>query len=1702
MAETAFEEQFDIIETEPGVHPLMSSQQTMQVLESDETDLIYSGKTVDYKTFKPKHHLATFAGQGFLDGIANTLIDMPATLSTLAGKAAGPERFDLTPEQIEEFEKGAEYKLFGIIPIGRADPVVFPEGWKEPRPPQEPDWRTRVGEKVRNFGIALRSKIDLDPASIQPANFIEGIAFGTGSAVAFMASMIVGGAVGAAGGEEVAGPPGAVVGGVVGAYTMDYAIEKSVLARELMDAGYDANFVDRVSNWYAVPVAAIDFVSFGFMGKLLRPIAVQAAKKSIAKSVLRAALTKGGQVALATAKGLVFEGGTEAVQTRIQTEFEIALKVKDRNFQDDLVNDVSSFVIGGLIGGVAGAAGQINSRREQITNLSKKFDIPRDTVAQLYDESVLRANDMFYDELIQQANVENQMALIEKAFAKADGKTVETQADVVEEVTTPSAFAAVQDLIDAETILVDAKTKAIQTEVKSLTKEREALNQKIVEQTQAKATADIVKPKVKLDEISKKLDAAQQQYAQAIASDPKLKAIWDKLDIAKAELTAATTENERAAESRSITGYMRDESSLSSVILSEGGIASDKKGDLKAEYRENVPITIRRDRGLSLDVMAATLAENYPQFGITDTNSLLAALARETDISAQEKVPKPTRTSKENIQKLKDRISALETKMEGVNQQDIVKIAEAKVVKVTELLTTSFERLVELEVIQDALRVNPELSFSQEMGRPPVDKVELNAWRVKHEADLVNQKTVLQKQAEALTREILSAESIAEAYRQGLLQVSGQVALSASQVRQMAKQDLRNVMQAYKSGIKMSEGSFKAIQKSFLAVLGDIKLSDKAKTRLLRKVLTIRSAAQFNAKIGSIVDGINTILRSEIVKDLQTLGNKVLDKMSVKEQNVAPQAQVMAEHLRRITLGTAPLNYDIQSSDPVELARAIVEQAVYDLSNAGDDVGAAKRAYKTVQDFYRDQLQSYADFKARADATYGRLAEMVAIGVKESGGGFTLDATKEALDGVRQQSKRGGIMRSFSLDPYTLSFMSILDMLDKKSGTPSMQGPLAREFNSEKPYQAWIVHTDWSKQQIDGKLQEIYGKDALQAWAPNIGENFLDVKVMEETIDPITKEKVPSERMINIPRSVAMSLWLMTKMPTTRMDLVNMGISEIWLEEFENGTNVNFTEKDYQWMQNVRETLDAYAEKIAPIYERLTGKPFRRIDNYFMLSRFLNQSLEEGGLSENSGIIDAMLNGEFEKLSVTDSDRFKQRTKSKMLLQFPDIYQALSRYALDMNHFLGYADYVVKLQKAFQSDEIRRSMEVNLPPSIAPVIKEYIDTLATGSVSRIADRSAMKGLFKVLGLYARNQVAPIKNVPRQFSAVAAFTQYEGMGALELANAALDLQRASKSGELAHLLDTAYMRQRYEGLYEFAVQYAQDMAHAEYFSSFKDKGVLGPIRRALSSQTVHNLVTWSARFGDRAASVVGGWAMYQKILKETGNVNAAIAEAIHVIEETQQTQDPGKLPVAFTRGDSLPGRLLTIFKRTQAIYFDTYIRMHKAHNDGRISHAQFIRAMLTWHFWVPIFEVMVTSGEPPWETPAETTIAVLAGPLSMALIFGQMVASIIAGVVEGISDEGEELPAYLKDVSDSTLVGSFARDLVKLSKKIVEMVQYPDYETMWGGWKAAMGVAEVGPVPTGWLAGQAPEGIYTMLEGDFYRGAKKVLGYPESRTKEK
>ena len=934
--------------------------------------------------------------------------------------------------------------------------------------------------------------------------------------------------------------------------------------------------------------------------------------------------------------------------------------------------------------------------------------------------------------------------------------------------------------------------------------------------------------------------------------------------------------------------------------------------------------------------------------------------------------------------------------------------------------------------------------------------------------------TVRQAEVDNLLQELTRAEHKLKALQQLKNGLDGKVALTSYQNRTATRRQLRNYIKGFSAGKKATIGDIKEIQKSIRSLLKGSNLPQKAAMRMLRSTLTLRTPSQFNARIGAIISDINTLINADAVKDYQALGRRIIDSMATKKKNVDPNTQVFGEHLSRVFSGRVPLEFgsDIIPDTPEKTVRASVEQAVYDLANAESDKGAARRAVEVLEAYYTNRFDRYQKIKqARLD----RITSITDTLEQQILKGKNFNELDEAFARVKKKSKKGGLFT-----PWSTSFKTILESLDKDSGAKAGQGPMAQAFNPDRPYMTKMTLQQEVRERIDDKLKEIYGPKANNIWLESRTQDFIDVPFQDGTVR-------------NLSRAQAMSLFLMTKMSGISEDLKTQGYDENWVESFTNGENVRFTEQDYAFMDSMRETLDWFADQIAPIFERLTGRPFRRVDNYIMTSRFLAQSAEEGGFADNTSIIQAMQNGDFTKADPTAVGALKSKTGSKQVFKIPDLFEAMSFYAIDMVHFISYADYTTDIEQVFNNPRIAQIFNSKMPASYKPVIDEHLKNLVNGGFNRTADRRAMGVAFRLMGIYARNQVATPKNFIRQLTGVAGAMDIEGVNPLSLAQTIAMMPQYIASGELKRLTQTKALQNRFNGAFDMAVSFIKE---------FEQKGV--PPNKV--SHFLHNMFTAMPKYGDKVASILVGMTKYRyEMSKIKGEPTAqdianAVKAGVLTVEETQQSMDYGKAPVAYNRSDWLSS-LTVKFQRTQGQYLDRYIRLWKNKAAGRISNAEFIKGLMAWHVWVPLMDGLVTTAG---LSTGELSLGMLTGPFAYHLIIGSAIRAMLAGLLDYLDDDDElVLPSYLKEAGSSTLVESFARDTNKLLNSVYAAFEEPDFESMWKVTKAAGDVAEIAsPVPAGWLA-RGAEGIFDMLiEEDpmaKISGALLSIGVTENRA---
>ena len=208
----------------------------------------------------------------------------------------------------------------------------------------------QAGERLQRWATGLE-------AGRPPITFEEAEGFGenlralaglAGSAFGSTVPPLAMGAAGAVGGAAVAGPPGALVGGFIGATVAGAPLNLGEAYQQFKQEGVEPERAAKFAIAIAVPITALDV---GGLGRIVS----RSLGAPIKKTVLRA-------IGRRIAEGSLIEGSTEALQSAIREATAAALTDNPdvgrrawRTFEEAL----AGAMVGGTIGGVTTTADQL-----------------------------------------------------------------------------------------------------------------------------------------------------------------------------------------------------------------------------------------------------------------------------------------------------------------------------------------------------------------------------------------------------------------------------------------------------------------------------------------------------------------------------------------------------------------------------------------------------------------------------------------------------------------------------------------------------------------------------------------------------------------------------------------------------------------------------------------------------------------------------------------------------------------------------------------------------------------------------------------------------------------------------------------------------------------------------------------------------------------------------------------------------------------------------------------------------------------------------------------------------------------------------------------------------------------------------------------------------------------------------------------------
>jgi hypothetical protein len=1496
-----------------------------------------------------------------------------------------------------------------------------------------------VGKKLRTTGLALNAvtegmKGTKDTAS--PDGYGEKLAEAIGGGAGTWLAMY-GVSLGVTAATAPVLGPAAPIAGMAAGLAVSVTSEQKGMFETLTAGGIDPEIADTVAGAYGLVVGTIDYLSFKQVSRVLGPVLKKAALGAATKMGL-----------LAAGEGVLMEAGTETLQETIAIGTEKAMGVNKESIPEVFERLSLSFITGGLIGGIGGFAGQRASRGEMIQKLTDT-GMAKAEAAPFVDAYLLQLNDLAYDKLNSEADaalageLSERMRTIDAQLAKITGQSTEVLTQTAEESIVAKEYGeSVKTVLDAETVLADAKSREVLAENVKIQRERRALQSKAAEQTLQRRLIKIDPEKTFQEEMGR-------------PSKPGEIGPWAVEKAAKLETAIAKT----AQVAESLEGRMAEAQ----------GAFGERIKDLPSPQK--------------IANTQKALQEKY------NRQSELIEKAAKQELSEEEASEQET---------VNRQIEAMEQRIENyATAPEAMEAAEKKVESLGTELVSKGAKIDQLTKQLVELRANPLEAFLAEKNQMPKGD-ELNTWLAQKVDEYTKEIQALQTEADQLTQEVVLREELAEDYRQGINRVEGKVVMTASQIRQMARQDLANVVTAYKAGRKATLEEVKRVQKAFRTLMRGMKLTPRMARQLLTSVLATRTAKQFNDRMPQLIGKLEKILSIEKVEKYRALAERILTDMT-NDKKVSPEMVKFGKHLWRLWKGKAEPIYDGMSNDPATVAKATMEESVIALRLNEGDVTGATIAVTSLANNLRDNMKTYLEWEMQRKQTKERMVldtrKSLEKGFLGAEGDRVQDAVARSFTEVRAENRPVAI---WSFPFLTTSYDAFVRLIargetESKVGTSQTE----RNLDPTRAHMAFTIGQGNIRENLDRTLKAIYGKNYEKLMSEHAGQDFVEVVLSDG-------------RSFSITKSQAMSLWMMMKMPKVRESLIsdNM-ILEAWLESFENQEIGQLSPQDMEFLEHTRIVLDEYFARIAPVYERQTGKVLQGIDQYFMTKRIMEHIGKKDDLEMS--MLDMVEEDQF-VITPEMKSALKKRTGGDMPFMIPDILQSLHGYMHDMEHFIAYADFVQRARWVYSDGTIRAQIEKYLGSGYMKLIDKFVTDMARGSPVGAVEKKSAQRAFSILAKYARTKLTTPKQLLRQLTGIAGFTDLQGIGAIELTQAALDLPRAIQSGELDTLLKTQYMQERYAGAFDFAAKFVKEMAKWENYEAAKKAGIRGKIERQLSSKWLYELTTIASRTGDKWSSVIGGWAVYRKGMQEHGDPKRATAEAILAIDKTQQPLYNTTLPAIYSETGFAP-RLWTLFARTPGVYLDRYLQVMRdlrftAQKEGlgtfsalvegsgrsRVSYKDIARTILTYHVWVPMFETMFMSGG--WDDD-EFWINSAAGPFAYHLLLGRAMQAFLGTLYSFLDDEAE-LPKFLTSPDSSNMVDTLFRDMVKAQKAFQEMLEYPDYDTMWETTKKSMAVADVSGLPLGYTS-RLLEGAYELLQGDpdlMPSGVKKMFGFSE------
>ena len=746
----------------------------------------------------------------------------------------------------------------------------------------------------------------------------------------------------------------------------------------------------------------------------------------------------------------------------------------------------------------------------------------------------------------------------------------------------------------------------------------------------------------------------------------------------------------------------------------------------------------------------------------------------------------------------------------------------------------------------------------------------------------------------------------------------------ADQIRGLITKNLKDRVNKLAEGVRagkvIAQNSIKAIQNEVISMVKAADISSKRSAQLVDTIKNIQTPAQLerrapwlNARLAALEEEFKAGgLRKGIEKAIERGEVKV--KKGLKK-GIGADAQALVDKAIRYMRMPADQLMSIKEANPDEAPM---------IDTFGNIKGMNSSRLQTAQDTLKALIET------------GKADRLVKLEEKKQAKAEKVDRIRQSIVGAKAAPKNRKLTVKQSIDRFVGNLANGMSSWPALIDTISMfdtNHVATEELDMTKPIETWKANVRSIKEGVFEKLLAASGYKNIKAlWhsmtqgteVETLGEHVTVKKIVDKQTG---EEGVAYEQSaLELSRNEALTWFMLMKAPGLRENITDSngftfegdapaGVST------EEAINGYLTEQDKALADEMLKFYESYYDRVNKFYREQHGVDLDKWEFYSPLVR-------EGKLGESE--FDPTISKPVTN-HIANPSPFHVRTSSTARIVNVDAFDALSDHINAIEHYLAMKDKIDLINAVFRDQEIKDTITARLGPGILHDIRLATERFSLGTISAInqhlrgVERLRLRAVTSKLGGKA------ISAIKQAFQVFAYGTQMPlGDFFVGLAKYA-DPRRVKLAFKTIGETDTARLRNL-----GIEVSVAQALAPKRF----------GEIKG------IHSINDYLVNFslmGDPVSVRLGGFLVYEHVLKKTGSKEKAAEAFAKATNSTQQSANID-YQTSITGHTSMFGRLINTFVTGQRQMFELVLRASKDYyaNPSKEKAAQLAKTVFLVH----------------------------------------------------------------------------------------------------------------------------------------------------------